>query len=360
MARYSRRRPHRRRRPSRRGNRPYLIIGLIIIIAAGWAAMSMGDKDSPQADGEQTAVGAQRTQQVQGLSQNSLVKQAVDDAELAVSPAEDQLQTHPSVRSLENEQPNEKVSEILTRASALHNLNSNRLVEVRVQLNDALKMPMSHFQRLNVQDKLALLAQEWLFSRTIFEGEDLCEFYSVKTGDNLEAIGRKYQVPYEIIMQINDIPNPQALRAGVRIKVPKGPFHVKVYKETFTLDLFLQNTYVKSYEVGLGVPPDHETPTGLWVVRAGGKAIRPSWTDTETGRVYNGHEPDYPLGDRWIPIRGIEGDAVGRSGFALHGTNEPETIGTLCSNGCVRLRNEDIVELYGLLYDEASQVRIVD
>jgi lipoprotein-anchoring transpeptidase ErfK/SrfK len=37
------------------------------------------------------------------------------------------------------------------------------------------------------------------------------------------------------------------------------------------------------------------------------------------------------------------------SGIAIHGTNEPWTIGTDASHGCVRLRTEDVLSLYGQL-----------
>jgi lipoprotein-anchoring transpeptidase ErfK/SrfK len=36
-------------------------------------------------------------------------------------------------------------------------------------------------------------------------------------------------------------------------------------------------------------------------------------------------------------------------GYALHGTNRPETVGQAVSHGCVRLRNEDIARLYGMV-----------
>ena len=37
------------------------------------------------------------------------------------------------------------------------------------------------------------------------------------------------------------------------------------------------------------------------------------------------------------------------NGYALHGTNRPETIGRSVSHGCIRLRNEDIVQLYDMV-----------
>ena len=36
-------------------------------------------------------------------------------------------------------------------------------------------------------------------------------------------------------------------------------------------------------------------------------------------------------------------------GYAIHGTNQPETVGRAVSHGCVRLRNEDIAKLYAMV-----------
>jgi lipoprotein-anchoring transpeptidase ErfK/SrfK len=36
-------------------------------------------------------------------------------------------------------------------------------------------------------------------------------------------------------------------------------------------------------------------------------------------------------------------------GYALHGTNQPASIGRAVSHGCVRLRNEDIAKLYDMV-----------
>jgi lipoprotein-anchoring transpeptidase ErfK/SrfK len=37
------------------------------------------------------------------------------------------------------------------------------------------------------------------------------------------------------------------------------------------------------------------------------------------------------------------------NGYAMHGTNQPETVGRAVSHGCVRLRNEDITRLYAMV-----------
>lgn len=49
--------------------------------------------------------------------------------------------------------------------------------------------------------------------------------------------------------------------------------------------------------------------------------------------------PDNPLGARALYL--------GSSLYRIHGTNEPETIGRAVSSGCIRMRNEDVVDLYG-------------
>ena len=57
-------------------------------------------------------------------------------------------------------------------------------------------------------------------------------------------------------------------------------------------------------------------------------------------------DPRNPLGTRWIGWVPVQG---GKSGLGFHGTNEPATIGAAGSDGCVRLRNEDVEQLYKIL-----------
>jgi lipoprotein-anchoring transpeptidase ErfK/SrfK len=48
--------------------------------------------------------------------------------------------------------------------------------------------------------------------------------------------------------------------------------------------------------------------------------------------------PDNPLGARAMYL--------GSSLYRIHGSNEPWTIGTAVSSGCIRMRNEDVIDLY--------------
>ena len=240
----------------------------------------------------------------------------------------------------------------------LLNQPTPKIIEARDRLNELLPLAQGQ-ELLFIKSKLAELSDKWLFSKVVYPEDKLTFNYKVAPGDMLSTIGKKHNVPYEVLMQINNMAKPEALQAGVAIKVINGPFHARVYRSTFTMDLYLQNTYVKSFSVGLG-KHGMETPTGRWRAKEGGKLIQPIWTDPVTGKTYHPEDPDYPLGSRWIAIEGIEGNAVGKKGFAIHGTKNPEQIGTPGSQGCIRLHNGDAILVYNLMVPGQSLVDVVD
>ena len=51
---------------------------------------------------------------------------------------------------------------------------------------------------------------------------------------------------------------------------------------------------------------------------------------------------DSPIGTRWIGLN--------KSGYGIHGTNAPASIGHAASHGCIRLRNRDIEELFAIVH----------
>jgi LysM repeat protein len=255
-------------------------------------------------------------------------------------------------------EPNPKVAEIIDGAMALVNGKPAKMIEARNGLNEALSMPMNNVQRALIKKKLSEFADEWLFSRSVFPQDSLCSRYKVEPGDLLSAIATRHRVPWDILMEVNKISRPELLRAGETIKVIHGPFHASVCLSTFTMDLYLQNTFVRSFRVGVG-KPGRETPTGLWRVKLGGKMISPKWTDPDTHKTYQPDDPDYPLGSRWIALEGVTGEAKGRRGFAIHGTKKPDEIGTAGSRGCIRLYNGDVILVYNLLTPGLSRVEVV-
>lgn len=252
---------------------------------------------------------------------------------------------------------NPEAAKLIDQATGL--IKAEGIIAARDILNDVLIMPLSHEQRREVKSTLAGLANKWLFSRDVLPGDTLCAQYKVQHGDLLSKIAGRYKVPHEILMEINNIERAEALRAGDTIKVISGPFHARVYLSTYTMDVYLQRAYVRSFRIGHG-RPGKETPTGLWRVKKNGKLVKPVWTDRDTDRTYHPDDPDYPLGSRWIALDGLAGRAKGRTGFAIHGTNKPEEIGTSGSKGCIRLHNGDVILLYKLLAPVLSEIRVED
>ena len=94
---------------------------------------------------------------------------------------------------------------------------------------------------------------------------------------------------------------------------------------------------VRGTEVVKRYPDGREEPVGAGVegreIIAGGNIVIPPYGSTQ--RKYKG-----VLGTHRLVL----GD-----GYALHGTDKPESIGRSVSHGCVRLRNEDIATLYGMV-----------
>ena len=158
-----------------------------------------------------------------------------------------------------------------------------------------------------------------------------------------------------LLQQINELERPEFIRAGQRLKVIEGPFDAVIRKSQHRMDIFLKGQFVRSYRVGLGAGAG--TPLGKWEVTT--KLSDPEWTDPRSGQYYAADDPRNPIGEYWIGLDCIAGDCIGDSGYGIHGTIEPESIGADMSMGCVRLLPDDIREVYQLLVRRHSTVDIV-
>ncbi|MGL4636343.1 MAG: L,D-transpeptidase [Beijerinckiaceae bacterium] len=97
----------------------------------------------------------------------------------------------------------------------------------------------------------------------------------------------------------------------------------------------------KRYGIGVGRPGFE------W---AGAKSItrKAEWPDWRPPAEMLKRRPDLPrymAGGPENPM-GARGLYLGSSLYRIHGTNEPHTIGQAVSSGCIRMRNEDVTDLY--------------
>ena len=171
--------------------------------------------------------------------------------------------------------------------------------------------------------------------------EGVTKAYVVKRGDNPVDIVTRENLPYghNAILYWSHGQNldPTRLRAGEKLWLPVEAVSVRVDLKRHVALVMLGDVLAREFRVGVGKP---ETPTVPGDYEVGKKALNPDWW-SPNGLVKFG-DPKNELGEAWIPIASVEKP----TGYGIHGTNKPETVGTDCSNGCVRLSNEQVKEIY--------------
>ena len=98
-----------------------------------------------------------------------------------------------------------------------------------------------------------------------------------------------------------------------------------------------------------GVILGEEEQSWSGVAKVGRKEEWPGWTPTEGEKRRLGPLPNYVEGGPANPMgaRGIYLYSSGRDTlYRIHGTNQPEWIGHAISSGCIRMTNEDVIDLY--------------
>ena len=211
-------------------------------------------------------------------------------------------------------------------------LKNGKKYEARNELSDLYFAETDKDKQAEIKNKLDELNAELVFSK---EHSPDAFIYVVRPGDTLIGIASKYNTNYEFIMRINN-KHRTSIRVGERLKILKGNVTVLVDKSDYTLTLLLDGHFIKQYPVGTG--KSDKTPVGKFVID--NKLKDPVWYSTDG--IYPFGDPKNVLGTRWI---GFE-DKKGLYGYGIHGTTDPDSIGKEMSNGCVRLKNEDVEDLF--------------
>src|SRR5215831_172841 len=110
------------------------------------------------------------------------------------------------------------------------------------------------------------------------------------------------------------------------------------------------NTYLylvlgdgKALRYGIGVGREGFTWSGI--ERVSRQAEWPDWNPPEQMIDRQPYLPRFMAGGEGNPL-GARALYLGDTLYRIHGTNQPSTIGTCVSSGCIRLTNEDIMDLY--------------
>ncbi len=211
-------------------------------------------------------------------------------------------------------------------------LKKGKKYEARNKLSELYFSENDHKKKSNIKKRLDELNKVLVFSRT--PSPDAI-FYKVKAGDSLVRIAKKNNINYAFIMRINN-KSRTLIKIGERLKILKGELSLLVDKSDYTLTILLNGHYIKQYPVGIG--KSDKTPVGVFIID--NKLVNPTWYAPEG--VYPFGHPKNVLGTRWI---GFE-DKNDLYGYGIHGTADPDSIGKDMSNGCIRMKNENVEELF--------------
>ncbi len=192
-----------------------------------------------------------------------------------------------------------------------------------------------------------------------------------KESETLLDIAREYSVGYHEIVKANPdvdrwypgadtpvvIPTryilPDTPRRGLVLNLPE--MRLYYYPKTKAGGMPI----VLTYPVGIG-RQDWETPRG--VTRIAQKKKHPTWTPPASIKAEHAAQgdplpnvvpagPDNPLGTRALRL--------GIRGYLIHGTNKPYGVGMRVSHGCIRMRKEDVEELFDII-PRGEVVRIIN
>ncbi|WHH61656.1 L,D-transpeptidase [Petroclostridium sp. X23] len=114
------------------------------------------------------------------------------------------------------------------------------------------------------------------------------------------------------------------------IPVAPSPVRIEVNKNAFRLTLYRNGNIFKTYPVAIG-KPDTPTPEGTFSI------------------VNKQVNPGGPFGTRWM--------GLSKPHYGIHGTSAPSSIGKMESNGCIRMYNSDVNELFNYV-PVGTEVRI--
>ncbi len=165
--------------------------------------------------------------------------------------------------------------------------------------------------------------------------------YTVIPGDSLDKIAKRFKTSIALIQKSNNLDetNPMIYPDQV-FRIYQANWNIKVIKSQFLMLVYDKDTLFKIYHVGIG--KQDRTPVGTFVVSL--KDHEPEWY--HDGIVVPFGNPDNVLGTRWLALKPTQGTDNRLKGYGIHGTWEPETIGTASSLGCVRMINEQVEELF--------------
>ncbi|MGV3483040.1 MAG: L,D-transpeptidase family protein [Planctomycetaceae bacterium] len=209
------------------------------------------------------------------------------------------------------------------------------------QHNDALATLSLFYNspELSPADRSALISRlDPLAASVIYSRKHLLEQpYRGAANDTLMEIAARYELPWQLLANINGIEDPVAVLPGTELKVLRGPFRAEIDLQRNELTIFLRDLYAGRFGIAVGDSPAPEA--GTYTIQ-----------DKQSARTfYDNNGSPVPPGDSRNPYGTVWMD-LGKQ-LCIHGSPERAQP---TDQGCISLRGVDAEDLYGILGQGSS------
>ncbi len=187
---------------------------------------------------------------------------------------------------------------------------------------------------LSGQDRAELLSRlDPLAREVIYSQEHLLEKpYRVGQRESLVDIAAKYEVPWQLLANINQVTDPMALLPGTELKVVTGPFRAEVSLSQQELTLFLGDLYAGRFPIAVGSDPAPQP--GTFTVQD--KQSEHTYYNRNGSPVPPG-AAENPYGSAWLDLGGQ---------VCIHGSPDSKRP---TDQGCISLADDFAGDLFGIL-----------
>ncbi|TWU60525.1 L,D-transpeptidase catalytic domain [Rubripirellula tenax] len=211
------------------------------------------------------------------------------------------------------------------------------------QLKDALATLSIFYTAPNLsgEERSELVQRlDWLAKEVIYSKRHLLESaHRVGQSETLIEIAQRYEVPWQLLANINQIEDPVTVLPGTELKVVRGPFRAEIDLASRELTLFLGDLYAGHFPVAVGNDPSPKP--GTFTVQD--KQTTRTFYDAAGSPIPPGSEEN-PYGNAWIDLGGQ---------LCIHGSPSPRQP---TEKGCISVADDDADDLYGIISQGSSVV----
>lgn len=171
--------------------------------------------------------------------------------------------------------------------------------------------------------------------------------YTSVTTPAPQTLGAQYTAPQQVAT-LSPAPDAQLAMPGPEFQKQEVDYAGSEHAGTLVIDtpnkfLFLVEPNHRALRYGIGVGRPGFEWSGVKTVSR--KAEWPDWTPPPEMLLRRPELPRHMDGGPENPL-GARAMYLGSSMYRIHGTNEPWTIGQNVSSGCIRMMNDDVIDLY--------------